>query len=99
MIYVTIVRAHMAQAAARAGLPPGRLSFGRGAEACLRAWHRLAVLPTAAHDAIRCELLEHLATLVIAERPGRSFERDTQKRRAASRSKKAQTLRSKAHAA
>jgi hypothetical protein len=99
MIYVTVVRAHMAQAALRAGLPPGRLSFGRSADACLRAWHRLALLPAGAHDAIRRELLEHLATLVIDERPGRRFERDTQKRRALSRSKKAQTLKRQRHAA
>lgn len=99
MIYVTVVRAHMAQAAVRAGLPPGRLSFGRGADACLRAWHRLALLPAAVHDAIRRELREHLATLVIDERPGRRFERDTQKRRALSRSKNAQTLKRQTHAA
>jgi hypothetical protein len=99
LIYVTVVRAHMAQAAVRAGLPPGRLSFGRGADACLRAWHRLALLPAAAHDAIRRELREHLATLVIDERPGRRFERDTQKRRALARSKNAQTLERQRHAA
>jgi hypothetical protein len=99
LIYVSVVRAHMAQAAVRAGLPPGRLSFGRSADACLRAWHRLALLPATAHEAIRRELREHLSTLVIDQRPGRRFERDTQKRRALSRSNKAQTLKGKRHAA
>lgn len=99
MTYVTVVRAHLAEAGKDKPLRPGRLSFGRGAEACLRAWCRL---PKSASDqvpALRQELLTHLATLLIDVRPGRRFERDTQKRRAASRQKKLQALEAKRHAA
>jgi hypothetical protein len=99
MIYVSVVRAHMAEAAAAAGLSPGELSFARGAEACLRAWCRLGKRSPTTHQAIRDELLAHLASLTIDIRPGRRFERDTQKRRAKSRKKKLQALKAKANAA
>ena len=99
LTYVTIVRAHMAEAVAGKRLLPGHLSFGRGAQACLRAWCRIPrCMPEEAH-ALRHELLELLATFKIDIRPGRRFERDTQKRRAASRAKKLQALEATKHAA
>lgn len=99
MLYVTVVRAQMAEAAMAAGLLPGTLSFGRGAAACIRSWCRVGKCPTTKHEAILEELASHLATLLIDVRPGRHFERDKQKRRAKSRKKKLQALKGQAHAA
>jgi hypothetical protein len=45
------------------------------------------------------ELLDLLATLKIDIRPGRRFERDTQKRRQESRKRKLEALEAKKHAA
>ena len=99
MVYVTVVRAQMAEAAAAAGVLPGKLSFGRGAAACIRAWCRMAKCPPAKRPMVLDELTHHLRTLEIDIRPGRRFERDTQKRRAQSRNKKLQALKVKANAA
>ncbi|MBM4032616.1 MAG: transposase [Planctomycetes bacterium] len=99
MVYVTVVRAHMAEAARAAGLLPGHLSFGRGAEACQRHWCRIPKAPPEKLAVLRTELIDHLPTLAIDVRPGRSFERDTQKRRAESRKRKLQALKAKRHAA
>jgi hypothetical protein len=92
MIYVTVVRAHMAEAVARRPTLPGHLSFGAGADACLRAWCRIPKGEPQRVPLIRRELLDHLAELRIDIRPGRLFERDTQKRRAQSRARKLQAL-------
>jgi hypothetical protein len=99
MLYVTVVRAHMAEAATAAGLLPGALSFARGADACVRAWSRIGKSPSHRHQAILDELHSYVATLKIDVRPGRRFERKKQKRRAQSRQKKLQTLRRQKHAA
>jgi len=99
MIYVTVVRAHMAEAVAARPTLPGHLSFGAGGEACMRAWCRIPKCAPERVEPLRLELLEHLATLRIDIRPGRLFERDTQKRRAASRARKLQALKDKALAA
>lgn len=99
MIYVSAVRAHMAEAATAANLLPGELSFARGAEACMRAWCRMGKAPPGRRGVLRTGLTRHLATLKIDVRPGRWFERDTQKRRAQSRTKKLQALEERKHAA
>lgn len=99
MIYVSAVRAQMAEAARAAGVRPETLSFGRGTHACIRAWTRMAKCPAPRCQAIYQELLAHLATLQIDIRPGRRFERNTQRRRAKSRIKKLQALKAKRHAA
>lgn len=99
MIYVTMVRAHMAEAVRGKRTVPGQLSFARGAEASLRGWGRVAKTAPENAPALRRELLDLLATFQIDIRPGRRFERDTQKRRAASRAKKLQALEAKKHAA
>jgi hypothetical protein len=99
MIYVTVVRAHMAEAVARRPTHPGHLSFGASADACTRTWCRIPRCTPDRLQLLRGELLEHLATLRIDIRPGRLFERDTQKRRAASRAKKLQAAKAKEVAA
>jgi len=99
MIYVTVVRAHMAESVRRKPTLPGHLSFGAGAEACMRAWCRIPKCDPERVEALRRELLDHLATLKIDVRPGRSFERDTQKRRAESRRKKLEAQKAKELAA
>jgi len=92
MIYVSAVRAQMADAATAASVLPGHLSFARGADACMRTWCRLGKAPPGRFGTLQTELTRHLATLKIDVRPGRRFERDTQKRRAESRKKKLQAL-------
>ena len=99
LIYVTMARAHTAESLKAKGTLPGHLSFARGAEACMRAWCSIAKAPPEKAEALRRELLEHLATLTIDIRPGRHFEHDTQKRRAQSRTKKLQALEANKHAA
>lgn len=99
MLYVTVVRAYMAEAARDAGVLAGALSFARGAQACLRSWSRSAKAPPLRRAALHKELIRYLATLRIDVRPGRRFQRDTQKRRRKSRHRKLQALRSKADVA
>jgi len=99
MIYVSAVRAHLAEAAKQAELLPGHLSFSRAAEFCVRAWCRMAKVSPERTALLRTELTEYLARTTIDIRPGRSFERDRQKRRLESRKKKLQALKEKKHAA
>jgi hypothetical protein len=99
LTYVTVVRAAMAEAATAAGVLPGALSFGRGAGACLRSWCRVAKSPPTRRRDLLAELTHYLATLQVDIRPGRRFERDTQKRRALSRRNKLQALEANTHAA
>jgi hypothetical protein len=99
MTYVTVVRAHMAEAVARRPTLPGHLSFGASADACMRTWCRIPRCAPERLLPLRGELLEYLGTLRIDIRPGRLFERDTQKRRAASRAKKLQAAKAKEVAA
>ena len=99
MIYVTVVRAHMAESVAHRPTLPGHLSFGAGADACMRAWCRIPKCAPERVQPIRRELIQNLATLLIDIRPGRLFERNTQKRRAASRAKKLQALKTNGVAA
>lgn len=99
LIYTTMVRAHMAEAATRAGVLPGHLRFGDGAQQCERTWVRLGKTPRPQHPALLDELTTYLSKLKVDIRPGRSFERDKQKRRAASRSHKLEALKEKEHAA
>ena len=99
MIYVTVVRAHMAESVAHRPTLPGHLSFGAGADICLRAWCRIPKCIPERIQPIRRELIAELGTLKIDIRPGRLFERNTQKRRAASRAKKLQALKTNGVAA
>jgi hypothetical protein len=99
MIYVTVVRAHMAEAVARKPTLPGHLRFGASADLSMRAWCRVPKCAPERVEPLRRELLEGLAALPIDIRPGRLFERDTQKRRAASRARKLQALKVKELAA
>jgi hypothetical protein len=92
MITISAVRAEMAKAATAARVSPGALSFARSSDACLLTWCRIGKSPPGDRAALRSALTAHLATLHIDVRPGRQFERDTQKRRAASRRKKLEAL-------
>lgn len=98
-IYVTAVRAQMAEAATAKGVLPGSLSFGRSALPCMHTWCRIGKSPPARAPALHDELIAHLATLKIDVRPDRSFERDKQKRRKKSRRKKLQALEEQGFAA
>ncbi|MFH1731271.1 MAG: hypothetical protein ABIF82_06445, partial [Planctomycetota bacterium] len=62
-------------------------------------WCRLGKAPPDALRPLQSELTRHLAKLKIDVRPGRQFERDTQKRRLQSRKKQLQTLQEQEHAA
>ena len=99
MIYVSLVRGKMAEGAREAAVLPGDLSFTHGREACMLTWCRMAKSGVRSHEKLRDELIEHLGTLIIDVRPGRSFERNTQKRRAKSRKRQLQARRRKRHAA
>jgi hypothetical protein len=99
MIYVTVVRAHMAESVRHKPTLPGHLSFGAGADACIRSWCRIPKCVPERVQPIRRELIEELGTLRIDIRPGRLFERNTQKRRAKSRAKKLEALKAKQLAA
>jgi hypothetical protein len=89
----------MAEAVARRPTLPGHLSFGVSADACMRTWCRIPRCMPETLQALRAQLLECLGTLRIDIRPGRLFERDTQKRRAQSRARKLQALKAKELAA
>jgi hypothetical protein len=95
LLYITMVRAHMAEAATRGGVLPGHLRFGDGAQQCERTWARLGKTPPAQHAALLDELITSLSKLEVDIRPGRTFERHTQRRRAASRKRKLETLKDK----
>ena len=99
MAYVTAVRLEMARAATQTGVPPGMLSFSRSAPVCMRVWSSWGKSGPERHGELHRQLIDHLGTLRIDIRPNRWFERDTQKRRAASRAKHAEVLRSKRNAA
>jgi hypothetical protein len=94
MIYVSAVRAHMAEAAKEASVLPGDLSFSRGAELCVRAWCQFGKGPPECTGRLHLDLVRHLGHLTIDVRPGRRFERDTQKRRRKSRRKQLHLSRS-----
>lgn len=87
MLLVIITRLIMAEASLKSGIPIGQLSFSR----CLaEVRYTLAIV---VHLPFKCwvkvyeELLIRLSSYKIDVRPGRRFERDTQKRREQSRSR------------
>lgn len=95
MVLVTLTRLVMAQASKERGLLPNQLSFGR----CLADVKRaLAIIPFSSvfqwlksYD----ELISRLKDYLIDVRPGRRFERDTHKRRLASRARYISQIQSK----
>jgi len=88
MALATLTRLFMAQAAAQAHLSPPSLSFGKSLPRVVGAL-ALAGSPYApAWDRLHRQLLNSLALCTLDLRPSRSFERDTQKRRTASRAKR-----------
>ncbi len=85
MLLVIITRLIMAEVSLKSGIPIGQLSFSK----CLaEVRYALAIV---VHLPIKCwikvyeELLIRLSSYAIDVRPGRRFERDTQKRRKQSR--------------
>lgn len=87
MLLVIITRLVMTEVALKSGIPIGQLSFSR----CLaEVRYVLAVvvhLPIKYWIKVYDELLIRLSSYTIDVRPGRRFERDTQKRRKQSRSR------------
>lgn len=87
MLLVILTRLAMAEAAGQTGIPMGQLSFSK----CLAEIRYVLVMVI--HLPVRCwpkvyrELLIRLSRYRIDVRPGRHFERDTQKRRQQSRSR------------
>jgi hypothetical protein len=93
MLLVIITRLIMAEASLKSGIPIGQLSFSR----CLAdVRYTLAIV---VHLPFKCwvkvyeELLIRLSSYRIDVRPGRRFERDTQKRREQSRSRYSYNMR------
>lgn len=88
MALASLTRLLMAQAAAQAKISPTSLSFGKSLPWVVRALALAGSPFSPAWDPLHRELLERLALCTLDVRPGRSFPRDTQKRRAARRAKR-----------
>ena len=88
MSLASLSRLLMAQAAAQAHLSPASLSFGKSLPRVVRALALAGSPFSPGCEQIHRELMECLALCKLDQRPGRSFERDTQKRRTASRTKR-----------
>jgi hypothetical protein len=95
MILVTLTRLLMAEAAEHAHIAPTSLSFGRCLPRVVRALTSSAFTPRDQWADDHRDLLEALSQCELDVRPGRSFERDTQKRRSSSRAKTRLSLASK----
>jgi hypothetical protein len=85
MALATLTRLLMAQADAQAHLSPASLSFGKSLPCVVRALALAGSPFSPGWPQLHRELLVCLALCKLDQRPGRSFERDTQKRRTASR--------------
>ena len=92
MALASLTRLLMAQAAAQAHLSPASLSFGKSLPRVVRALALAGSPFSPGWDQLHRELMESLALCKLDARPGRSFERDTQKRRSASRTKRRLSL-------
>ena len=92
MALASLTRLLMAQAAAQAHVSPASLSFGKSLPRVVRALALAGSPFSPGGDQLHRELLECLAHCKLDVRPGRSFERDTQKRRSASRAKRSLPL-------
>jgi hypothetical protein len=88
MALASLTRLLMAQAAAQAHVSPASLSFGKSLPRVVRALALAGSPSSPGWEQLHRELLESLALCKLDQRPGRSFERDTQKRRSASRIKR-----------
>jgi hypothetical protein len=85
MALASLTRLLMAQAAAQAHVSPAWLSFGKSLPRVVRALALAGSPFSPGWEQLHRELMECLALCKLDARPGRSFERDTQKRRSASR--------------
>jgi hypothetical protein len=81
MILWVVVRSLMAEAAARAGLHPTRLSFERCLDHVSGFVERVLNAPPAVLRRELDQLFEYLAREVIRERPGRRYPRKLSERR------------------
>jgi len=87
MFLVIITRLIMAEAALKSGEPIGQLSFGKCLAEIRYILSIITHLPVKYWAKVYEELLIRLSGYRIDVRPGRRFERDTQKRREQSRSR------------
>jgi hypothetical protein len=100
MILCTLTRLAMADAAQQSGAAPGEISFTKALSQIKNVLEITATLPAKKWPALYLDLVKWLARCKIDVRPGRSFERDKQKRRRKSRSRRpAQLKRRQTHAA
>jgi hypothetical protein len=88
MALATLTRLLMAQAAAQAHVSPASLSFGKSLPRVVRALALAGSPFSPGWEQLHRELLDCLALCKLDARPGRSFQRDTQKRRTARRTKR-----------
>ncbi|MFH0809745.1 MAG: IS4 family transposase [Pseudomonadota bacterium] len=88
MTLASLTRLLMAQAAAQAHVSPASLSFGKSLPCVVRALALAGSPFSPGWEQLHRELMECLAFCKLDQRPGRSFERDAQKRRTASRAKR-----------
>lgn len=87
MALATLTRLLMAQAAAQAKISPHSLSFGKSLPRVVRALALGGSPFSPRWEQIHPQLMKSLALCTLDARPHRSFERDTQKRRSATRTK------------
>jgi len=92
MALATLTRLLMAQAAAQDNRSPASLSFGKSLPRVVRALALAGSPFSPGCQQIHRELIESLALCTLDARPGRSFERDTQNRRTASRTNRRLSL-------
>jgi len=85
MILCTLTRTAMAEAALEGRRRPGEISFTKSLSEMRKVLEKTTILPLEKWAALYRHLLEKIKTLKIDKRPGRSFERDRQKRRQKSR--------------
>jgi len=87
MLLVILTRLAMADAAGQTGIPMGQLSFSKCLAEIRYVLTIIIHLPVQYWPKIYGELLTRLSRYKIDVRPGRHFERDTQKRRQQNRSR------------
>src|ERR1051325_11159201 len=86
ILYYTLVRWLLVEAAVKAGVSPLRLSFKAALEAINDMWPMALVAGEAWRDAVlRPRLLEKMASHVVVERPCRQYPRSKKQRKASKR--------------
>ncbi len=88
MLLCTLTRLAMADAALKSGLSPGEISFTRSLCQMKNILQITATLPIERLPHLYEQLIDKMAALKIDKRPGRAFERNRQKRRRQSRSRR-----------